>query len=112
LIMFGLGGVFVEAAADVVFRIAPLDDRLVDEMLHGIRGTRLLDGWRGAPAVDRAAIASVILRVSQIAIDHPTISEIDINPLVARSDGVTAIDVRIRLQPSARDARAESSGSS
>jgi len=112
LIMFGLGGVFVEAAADVVFRIAPLDDRLVDEMLHGIRVSRLLDGWRGAPAVDRAAIASVILRVSQIAIDHPTISEIDINPLVARSDGVTAIDVRIRLQPSARDARAESSGSS
>ncbi|HET9708227.1 MAG TPA: acetate--CoA ligase family protein [Gemmatimonadales bacterium] len=98
LVMFGLGGIYVEALGDVVFRIAPLGPLDVHDMLKGIRGTAILEGVRGAPPVDFAALGEVVARVSQLALDHEEIAELDINPLLAMPVGVAAADARILLE--------------
>lgn len=97
LLGFGIGGVQIEVWKDVVFRVAPLTDIDAREMLEGIRGRKLLEGYRGAPAVDLAALQDVILRVSRLAADLPEVRELDINPLLARTQGATALDARIRV---------------
>ena len=97
LVMFGLGGIFVEALRDVVFRIAPLDDAEAIAMTSAIRGTSLLDGLRGRPRADRAAIASVLRRIGQLAVDVPEIVELDVNPLLAMRDRTIALDARVRV---------------
>jgi len=97
LLMFGLGGVYVEVLRDVVFRLAPVSDEEAAEMIGGLRGSRLFDGFRGAPAADRVAIAGVIRRVGQLALDFPSIAELDVNPLLLTTDGVVAVDARVRL---------------
>ena len=101
MLMFGLGGTLVEVLGDVVFRLAPIHALDAEDMLRGIRGVRLLDGVRGAPPVDRAAVRDVLLRVSQLATDFPGIGEIDLNPLLAFGDGVLAVDARVMLAPPA-----------
>lgn len=95
LVMFGLGGIYVEALKDVTFRLAPLDPLDAREMIRSIRGVALLNGIRGAAPVDFAALEDVLLRVSQLAIDHPEIAELDINPLLAFPSGVMAVDARV-----------------
>ncbi len=97
LVMFGLGGVFVEILKDVVFRVHPLSDRDALEMITQIHGYPLLQGARGRPVIDPALVADVILRVSQMASDLPEIDQIDINPLVAGADRfkLAAVDARI-----------------
>jgi acetyl coenzyme A synthetase (ADP forming)-like protein len=100
LIMFGLGGVFVEAIQDVVFRIAPIDPAQAMEMITSIRGVRVLTGLRGAPPCDLEAIAAVLRRVGQLAMDFPRIQELDVNPLMATEHGVVAVDARVRLSVS------------
>lgn len=97
LVMFGLGGVFVEVLRDVVFRIAPLDGRTADEMVRGIRGLGILAGARGTTPSDLAAIADTLRRVGQLAVDHPAIAELDVNPLLALERGAVAVDARVRL---------------
>lgn len=99
LVMFGLGGIFVEALRDVVFRLAPIHALDAHDMLRGIRGAALLEKFRGAPAADFEALADVLLRVSQLALDHPEIVELDVNPLLAFPDGVRAVDARVLLAP-------------
>jgi len=99
LVMFGLGGIYVEAFKDVVFRVAPLSPLDAHDMLTGIRGVAILEGVRGAPPVDFAALAEVLQRVSQLAVDFPVIAELDINPLLAFPQGATAVDARILLAP-------------
>lgn len=95
MLMFGLGGIFVEALRDVVFRVAPIDDYDAREMVKQIRGASVLHGLRGTPPADIGAIVDVLLRLSQLAVDHPDILELDINPLLARGDGVVAVDARV-----------------
>jgi acyl-CoA synthetase (NDP forming) len=97
LVMFGLGGVFVEAMQDVVFRIAPIDDAQAMEMVTGIRGARVLSGMRGAAAADLPAIVQVLRRIGQLALDFPRIAELDVNPLLALDRGAIAVDARVRL---------------
>ena len=97
LIMAGLGGIFVEALKDVVFRIAPLTSYDVKQMLRGLRGAPLLNGIRGRKPVDRQALEDVILRTSQLAVDFPEISELDINPVLALETRVMAVDCRVSL---------------
>jgi acetyl coenzyme A synthetase (ADP forming)-like protein len=97
LVMFGLGGIFVEILSDVVFRIAPIDQTQALEMIHGIRGARLLSGVRGEAPVDCDALAAVLRRLGQLATDFPDISELDVNPLILSQDGAVAADVRVRL---------------
>jgi len=97
VLMFGLGGIHVEALRDVVFRVHPLTDSDAREMTHQIRGVTLLDGIRGEPPADREVLAEVIQRVSQLVGSHPAIIELDINPFVVFEAGGTAVDARIRI---------------
>jgi acetate---CoA ligase (ADP-forming) len=97
LLMFGLGGIYVEALRDVVFRVHPVTDLDAREMVDSIRGVRLLEGIRGEPPADREAIADVIQRISQLSTDHPEIAELDINPFLAFESGGVAVDGRISL---------------
>jgi acetyl coenzyme A synthetase (ADP forming)-like protein len=100
LIGFGIGGVNVEVWRDVVFRVHPLTEVDAREMLDEIRAVKLLDGHRGAPAADRDALCSALLRVSRMVGEIPEIRELDINPLIARppGQGVIAVDARIRVR--------------
>jgi acetyltransferase len=99
LVMFGLGGILVEVLADVSFRLAPLTRQDAEEMIAEVRGARLLDGVRGQPPADRAALVEALVRVGQMAVDHPQISELDINPLLVMpaGRGVIAVDARVIL---------------
>jgi acetate---CoA ligase (ADP-forming) len=97
LVMFGLGGIYVEALRDVTFRIAPFGDAEARDMVRGIRGVSLLGAIRGQPAVDVDAIVAVLRRISQLASDFEEIAELDVNPLLAFGDGVVAVDARVML---------------
>jgi len=99
LVMFGLGGVYVEVLADVSFRLAPLSRQDAVEMISEVKSARLLDGLRGAPPADKDALVGAILRVGQLAADCPEIAEMDLNPLMVlpAGSGVIAADVRIIL---------------
>jgi acetyltransferase len=104
VLMFGLGGIYVEALGDVVFRVQPVTDVDAREMVGAIRGARLLQGVRGEPASDLGAVQDVIQRVSQLVGDHDEIREMDVNPWLAFPEGGVAVDGRIsiRLDPPAR----------
>ena len=104
IVAFGLGGILVEVLKDVTFRLAPASREDALSMLDGIAAAEILRGVRGADAVDRDALAQLIVSVSQLVTDHPEISEVDLNPVFARKDGATAVDVRIVLDwsPSTR----------
>jgi acetyltransferase len=86
LIMFGLGGIFVETLRDVSFRIHPITDVDAEEMIDSIRGRALLEGVRGEKPVHKESLKDVLLRVSQLITDFPEIQELDINPLIAHPD--------------------------
>ncbi len=100
LIAFGLGGIHVEILGDVRFRITPLTDRDAAEMVREIRGYRLLEGYRGHPPGDVAAIEEVLLRVSRLVEEVPQIGELDLNPVFALPPGKGCLiaDARIRVQ--------------
>lgn len=99
LLMFGLGGVYVEVLKDVVFRLCPVDMSQAREMISEIRGYGLLRGARGQQPADIDAIADVLVKVSVLAMSHPEIVELDINPLIVGNTGtgVVAADVRIGI---------------
>jgi len=99
LIGFGLGGIHVEILADVSFRVTPLTDQDAEEMIRGIRGYRLLEGYRGHPPADVPAIQEVLLRVSRMVEDIPEIRELDLNPIFALppGQGCAVVDTRIRV---------------
>ncbi len=99
LVVFGLGGVASEMLGDHMARLTPLTDADADEMINSVRAAPLLFGHRGIPPVDTAALADVLLRVSRLADDLPEVSELDLNPVVAREDGVYSVDVRVRVSP-------------
>ncbi len=99
LILFGLGGIFVEILEDTTVRVAPVSEREADDMLEEIESAPLLRGARGRDPVDEAAIKESIQRLSQLVIDFPSILELDINPLVATPDGVQAVDIRLTVDP-------------
>jgi acyl-CoA synthetase (NDP forming) len=99
LIGFGLGGIHVEILADVCFRVTPLTDRDVKEMIEGIRGYRLLQGYRGHPPADVPAIEEVLLRISRMVEEIPEIGELDLNPVfaLAPGKGCRIVDARIKV---------------
>lgn len=94
VVMFGMGGIFVEIFEDVTFRVAPLTRTDAEEMIAEVRGKALLDGARGRLPVDREALVEAILAFSRLLIENPTIAEIEINPLLALPEGVVAVDAR------------------
>ncbi|MDH3457105.1 MAG: acetate--CoA ligase family protein, partial [Gemmatimonadota bacterium] len=97
LVMFGMGGIYVEVMKDVVLRLTPLLDTDAEEMIREVKMYRLLEGVRGEPPRDRTALSQAILRLSQLAERHPRIIEMDINPLIALEQGALAIDARIQV---------------
>jgi acyl-CoA synthetase (NDP forming)/RimJ/RimL family protein N-acetyltransferase len=97
VVVFGLGGVGTEVLGDHVARLTPLTDTDADELIHTIHAAPLLLGHRGSPAADITALREILLRVSRLADDLPEIAELDLNPVIARPDGVFAVDARIRL---------------
>ncbi|MFB6109016.1 MAG: acetate--CoA ligase family protein [Haloplanus sp.] len=99
LLLFGLGGIFVEAMNDTTVRVAPIAESEALSMTDEIRAAPLLRGARGRDPVDRAAVAETLGRLSQLVTDFPAILELDVNPLVALPDGVQAVDVRLTVDP-------------
>jgi acyl-CoA synthetase (NDP forming) len=99
LIAFGLGGIHVEILGDVRFRLAPLTDRDAAGMVREIKGRPLLEGYRGRAAADVKAIEDVLLRVSQLVVSVPEITELDLNPVFALppGQGCRIVDARIRV---------------
>ncbi len=96
VVMFGLGGVFVEVFEDVAFRVPPFDRAEARRMIEQTRGAKLLAGARGRPKAKVAAVVDVLMKVQQLALDFAgELEELDINPLVVRPDGVVAIDALI-----------------
>jgi len=101
LVVFGLGGVATDVLADRSARLAPLTDVDAAAMIVAVRAAPLLLGRAGQPAVDTTALAGLLLRVSRLADDLPEVAELDLNPVIARPDGVVAVDVRVRVAPAA-----------
>ena len=101
LVVFGLGGVATDVLADRAARLTPLTDADASAMISGIKAAPLLAGFRGTPAADTAALTDLLLRVSRLADDLPEVAELDLNPVIARSDGAHVVDVRIRLAAAA-----------
>lgn len=101
LIAFGLGGIHVEILGDIQFRVTPLTDQDADDMIEGIRGIRLLRGYRGHPAADTDALKEVLLRLSRLVDEVPEIIELDLNPIFAFPPGRGCLiaDARIRVAP-------------
>lgn len=100
LIMFGLGGIYVEVLKDVAFRVAPLTADDAREMIEEIQSAEILKGFRGEEPRDLDALADAILRLSQLAVSYPQLAECDMNPLLvfAEGEGVATLDMRFRLE--------------
>jgi acyl-CoA synthetase (NDP forming) len=99
LVMVGLGGTATELLGDRVFRILPVTDLDAAELVRSLRGSPLLFGYRGRPLADVDALEDVILRIAQLAGHHPAVSEVEINPVIASSQGAAAVDARVRVAP-------------
>lgn len=112
LVMFGLGGIYVETLGDVTFRVPPLTDLDAAEMIREIRGYRLLEGVRGEPPVDFQGLAEVLERFSQLVDDFPSLAEIEINPFLLFPDArdFRAVDARLRLEVEGRAHQPERGG--
>jgi acetyltransferase len=99
LLMFGLGGIYVEVLKDVSFKVAPISRGEAEEMVRSLRSFPLLKGVRGQPPADLAALAQVLLALGSLAHDFPELAEADINPLLVlpRDEGAVAVDARMTL---------------
>jgi acyl-CoA synthetase (NDP forming) len=98
VLMFGLGGIFVEVMKDVSFGITPLMKRDADEMIRSIKGYPLLNGFRGAPKIDVSNLESWLLKLSDFAQTYPEVKEFDLNPIFAYAQGAMVVDARIILK--------------
>ena len=101
IVAFGLGGVLVEVLKDVTFRLAPASTEEALSMVDSIAAAEVLNGVRGAEAVDKPALADIVLRLSQLVTDFPQLAEVDLNPVLATGSGATALDVRMLVDPAA-----------
>jgi acetyltransferase len=99
VLMFGLGGVYVEALKDVAFRVQPVTRLDAEEMIRSIRSFPLLEGVRGEPGADLGTLVEVVQRISQLVGDHDRILELDINPFLSFAEGGVAVDARVTLAP-------------
>ena len=98
VLMFGLGGVFVEVLKDVSFRVVPLTRRDARQMIQDIKGFPVLEGYRNQAPADLSALEDAILNTSLLMEQHPEIKELDLNPVFAYSKGISAVDARIILE--------------
>ncbi len=98
VLMFGLGGIFVEILEDVAFRAIPLSRHDARSMVEQIKARRILEGARGEPAVDKEALVELLLTVSRIADAYPELSELDLNPVIVNADGYAVVDARVIVE--------------
>ena len=96
-VMFGLGGIFIEILKDVAFRVCPIERTDIEEMLTEIQGIKMLQGYRGQPRCDVNAIIDIILQISRLALDHPVIKGIDLNPILVYEKGAIVVDAKVFL---------------
>jgi acyl-CoA synthetase (NDP forming) len=99
VLMFGLGGVFVEVLKDVAFRIVPLVRRDASQMIREIKGYPLLEGYRGQEPANIPVLQDLLLKLSDFVDRTPEIKELDLNPIFAYKDGAVAVDARVILEP-------------
>ena len=98
VLMFGLGGVFVEVLKDVAFRVVPITRRDARQMIRDIKGYPVLEGYRTQGPADLAALEEALLNTSRLMEEHPEIKELDLNPIFAYPQGIAAVDARIILE--------------
>jgi acetate---CoA ligase (ADP-forming) subunit beta len=98
VLMFGLGGIFVEVLKDVAFRIVPLEKNDASEMINEIKGKKLLQGYRGQDPADIAILEEMLLKLSALVDKTESIAEIDMNPVFAYKQGAVVVDARIILE--------------
>lgn len=98
VVMFGLGGIFVEVLKDVAFRVVPFMENEALEMISEIKAYPILKGYRNTPPADTRAIADILLNTSRLMTDHGTIKEIDLNPILVYEKGAKAVDTRIIIE--------------
>jgi len=97
LVMFGMGGIYVEVLRDVVFKLAPVTTVETQEMLSTLKMAPLLKGVRGERGVDECKLMEIIQRLSQLVTELPMIQEVDLNPVVAYAEGAFVVDARIGI---------------
>jgi acetyl-CoA synthetase (ADP-forming) len=98
VIMFGLGGIFVELLKDVSFRVIPVEQRDAQEMIKEIKGYPLLQGYRGKEPASLSALVEIILKISKLMEENPQIKELELNPIFAYRNKAVAVDARIILE--------------
>ena len=98
VIMFGLGGIFVELLKDVSFRVIPVEQKDAQEMIEEIKGFPLLQGYRGKEPADIASLVSIILKLSKFIEENPQIKELEMNPIFAYRNRAVAVDARMLLE--------------
>ena len=97
-IMFGLGGIFVEILRDVSFRLVPIERVDAEEMIREIRAYKILEGARGLPKADKETLIEILLKTSDMLMELPEISELDLNPIMVYEKGAKIVDARIILE--------------
>ncbi len=99
VILFGLGGIFVEIYKDTALRVAPIDEAIAEEMIGEIKGSALLKGFRGLKPADFQVLVKTLVNVSNLLMDHPEITNLDINPLIVleKGKGCVAVDVKMQI---------------
>ncbi|MDQ1281237.1 MAG: acetate---CoA ligase (ADP-forming) subunit beta [Thermoproteota archaeon] len=97
-IMLGIGGIFTEVYDDVSFRVAPIDRIDALNLIHGLKGSKILQGARGKPPADINSIINILVNISDLMMEHNTISQLDLNPVLAYPDSACAVDCRIILE--------------
>ena len=95
--LVGLGGIYAEILRDTAIALAPIDELAALELLRSLRGAPLLLGARGRPAMDVGAVARFVTAFSDLAVRHPEIAEMEVNPLLATPDGAVGLDARVVL---------------
>jgi acetyltransferase len=96
-VLFGLGGIFAEAIKDISLRIAPIKKDEALKMMHEIKGVKILEGLRAEPPVNFDILADILINLSRLALEHPEIKEIDLNPVMATDTSATIVDARIMI---------------
>jgi len=109
MILFGLGGVAVELFKDVAFASAPLTRERALSLVHSVRASRLLEGWRRQPAYDVAALVDALVKLSELAAEHAdALDGIDINPFLVRQQGAVCLDALVSLRDASKSPRTAS----
>jgi len=98
VLVFGLGGIWVEVLQDVSLRVTPVTRRDAGEMIKEIKGYRMLTGYRDQPPTDLSGLEDMLLAVSDFAVKYPMVKELDLNPVIASRDGAVAVDARVVLE--------------